>query len=264
MLNFLEKKPELAPLRPNLLGIGCAKCGTTSLAKLLSSHPEIHAPKKEMHFFDQGSVTENAFETYLRQYQPKQWRMDFTPSYIMDRHARFLIKDWLGEDLRFVVMLRNPVKRAYSHYCHAIKNWLPGSNWVDNMGYPVERLGFRKAIEEELARMVFDPWHTRHLSYFSKGLYHTQLSRWFEIFNPSQFTILVLENLAADPHPGIRQLENALNISLDGNELPKLNSQSDQGLSKEDYQWLWSRYKPEVEKLSRDFGIDVSCWNESF
>ncbi|MCC5788782.1 MAG: sulfotransferase domain-containing protein [Opitutales bacterium] len=257
------REHSLASLRPNLIGIGCAKCGTTSLAKLLSSHPEIDSPKKEMHFFDQGSVTKDGFDAYLRQYQPKQWRMDFTPSYIMDRQARFLIKDWLGEDLRFIVVLRNPVKRAYSHYCHAINNWIPGSKWVDQMGYPVENLSFREAIEQELTRMVFDPWHSRHLSYFSKGLYHSQLSRWFELFSPSRFSILVLEKFSANPQSGIRQLESDLGISLDGYELPKLNAQSDQGLSMEDYQWLWSRYEPEIEKLSQDFGIDVSYWKNS-
>lgn len=247
---------------PNLIGIGCAKAGTTSLAKLLASHPDIYSPKKEMHFFDQGSVSREGFQAYTAQFQPARWRMDFTPSYIMDRHARFLIKEWLGNDLRFIVMLRNPVKRAYSHYCHAIKNWLPGSHWVEKMGYPVEKLSFREAIEEELARMVFDPVHTRHLSYFSKGLYHSQLSRWFQMFDPDQFTVIVLENLASDPHREISRLESMLDVSLDGLELPKLNSQSDSGLSDEDYHWLWSRYEPEMEKLCRDFGIDITCWNQ--
>ena len=186
--------------------------------------------------------------------------MDFTPSYIMDRNARFLIKEWLGDDLRFLVMLRNPMERAYSHYCHAIRHWLPGSRWVDEMGYPVEKLSFRDAIEEEPARMVFDPVHARHLSYFAKGLYHSQLVRWFKLFDRSKFTIIVLENLVANPQPELEKLESALGVSFSGLELPNLNAQSDNQLSKDDYRWLWERYEPEVRKLSNDFGINVSSW----
>jgi hypothetical protein len=115
---------------PNLLGLGCAKCGTTSLASILSAHPDISCPRKEMHFFDQGVVTRDSFQTYISQYKPTRWRLDFTPSYIMDRNARFLIREWLGTDLRFIVILRNPVLRAYSHYCHAKKTGSPvRSGW---------------------------------------------------------------------------------------------------------------------------------------
>lgn len=248
---------------PNLLGLGCAKCGTTSLAHILSAHPDISCPRKEMHFFDQGVVTRDTFQTYISQYKPTRWRLDFTPSYIMDRNARFLIREWLGTELRFIVILRNPVLRAYSHYCHARKNWLPGSKWVEEMGYTVENLSFSDAIEQEYERMVFDPYHSRHLSYFAKGLYSSQLGRWFELFDRNQFKILILENMALNPAKEIAKLEEFLAPPLDSTSLPNLNSPSDDGLSPEEYSWLWEKYEQQVEALDRDLGLDVSLWHEA-
>ncbi len=59
---------------PNILGIGCAKCGTTSLAKLLSSHPEVSSPRKEMHFFDEVTVDEHSFAAYCAAFEQRRDR----------------------------------------------------------------------------------------------------------------------------------------------------------------------------------------------
>jgi hypothetical protein len=247
-----------------LIGIGCAKCGTTSLAKLLSSHPEVSNPRKEMHFFDEVTVDERSFAAYSAAFEPRRYRLDFTPSYIMDRKARFLIRDWLGTSLRFLVILRNPVRRAYSHYCHAKRNWLPGSDWVEKRGYPVEEFGFRQAIEAELGRMVFDPYHTRHLSYFSKGLYWQQLRRWFEIFPRDNFTLLVLEGLVSNPEQELEALQEELGFYLDPATLPKLNAQSEGDLDAETYEWLWQKYEEEIGCVREFLGVDVRAWGRDY
>jgi hypothetical protein len=249
---------------PNILGIGCAKCGTTSLAKLLSSHPEVSSPRKEMHYFDGVTVDERSFSVYCSAFQPRRYRIDFTPSYIMDRKARFLIRDWLGTDLHFVAILRNPVRRAYSHYCHAKRNWLPGSDWVEKRGYPVENLGFRQAIEAELGRMVFDPYHARHFSYFSKGLYWQQLGRWFDTFPRDRFVLLTLEGLACNPRAALTPLEEKLRLRLDTDLLQHLNAQSDNALDAETYRWLWERYEEEISSVRDLLRIDIQPWIDDY
>ena len=37
---------------PDFIGIGAQKAGTTWLARNLAPHPEIHMPRKEVHYFD--------------------------------------------------------------------------------------------------------------------------------------------------------------------------------------------------------------------
>ena len=217
-----------------------------------------------MHFFDEVRVDGKSFADYCALYESRRYRLDFTPAYIMDRNSRFLIHEWLGTDLVFIVVLRNPVRRAYSHYCHAKRNWLPGSDWVEKRGYPVELLGFQEAIEAELSRIVFDPYHARHLSYFSKGLYWQQLRRWFEIFPRDRFILLTLEDLTENPSKALLPLEEKLGLGLNADLLPRLNAQSDNALDTETYRWLWQRYEEEITLVRDLLGIDIQPWIDDY
>ena len=102
-----------AGARPTFLGIGAAKAGTTSLAELLRSHPEISFPHhaKELHYFDErfGRVPR---DWYFQQFSQNTAVGEFTPSYLFLPECRDRIFDTLGADLRFIVALRNPVDRA--------------------------------------------------------------------------------------------------------------------------------------------------------
>jgi hypothetical protein len=173
------------PKAPNLLGIGCAKCGTTSLAKLLAAHADVSCTGKEIHFFDRWSILQDSFINYIGRFEAKPWRMDF------------------------------------------------------------------------------DPYHSWHLSHFSKGLYFSQLSHWFELFDREQFTLLILENPTINPQKEISNIEEVLGMPLDPTSLPKLNSQADDGLYPEDYTWLWEKYQKQVAALDHDLGLDVPLWHEA-
>ena len=125
------------------LGIGAAKSGTTTLASLISEHPEISFPRsgqKELHFFDEEPVNPETLQKYFDSFDTNRAIGEFTPSYMFDTKCRDLIYDTLGEDIKFVVILRNPVDRAYSHYCNAVKLW--GSPEYRKRGYPGESLSF--------------------------------------------------------------------------------------------------------------------------
>ena len=247
--------------QPNILGIGCAKCGTTSIAKLLSIHPDISVPKKkELHFFDEKNVNYIAFISYLKNFQPKKIRLEFTPSYIMDKKARFLIQQWLGKNTKFLVSLRNPVHRAYSHYWHARKNWIVGSKWVEYRGYPVENLEFEEAIKEEFNRLVFDPYHTRHLSYFAKGLYYQQIIRWLQIFPKENFHFIIFENLIEDFESELFRLEDFMKVDLKGLKFEKMNSQTESIIDSNTYNWLWKKYELDMARLERELELPISRW----
>jgi hypothetical protein len=100
-------------------------------------------------------------------------------------------------DVRLIVLLRNPVSRAYSHY-----------QKMRRMGF--EWLAFEKAIDVEdkrLAgdeeRLLADPHyrskHHRRHSYLSRGLYADQLERWFAHFPRDRFLVLLAEDFFARP-----------------------------------------------------------------
>ena len=109
--------------RPNFLGIGAARCGTTTLARLLAEHPQVSFPRserKELHFFDEQDVNKRNMEEYFKRFDANVAVGEFTPSYLFDPKCRDLIFETIGADIKFIVILRNPVERAYSHYCAAI------------------------------------------------------------------------------------------------------------------------------------------------
>ena len=101
---------------PNVLCIGAAKSGTTTLYDLLSKHPDLYVPSfKEPHYFDLSSNYRNGIEWYNRLYfngvKQEQVIMDFTPSYLYEKKSPELIFKSLGKEVRFLVLLRNPVDR---------------------------------------------------------------------------------------------------------------------------------------------------------
>mmetsp|Transcript_22802 Transcript_22802/g.31278 ORF Transcript_22802/g.31278 Transcript_22802/m.31278 type:complete len:208 (+) Transcript_22802:22-645(+) len=105
---------------------GTQKSGSTVLAALLSTHNSISiSQKKEVHFFDKNSNYERGLKNYLKSFAPIKIGIhspDFhilngeaTPSYIASRNSCQRIKEDLPY-VRLIVLLRDPVNRAYSEY----------------------------------------------------------------------------------------------------------------------------------------------------
>jgi hypothetical protein len=138
-------------------------------------------------------------------------RGEATPQYL---HGRRLVAERvrasLGGDLRFVVLLRDPVERAWSHFLHARR-----------LG--IERLSFREALAAERRRLVENPeaW----LGYFTDGLYAAALEDWFSVFPRERFLILLTDELRQEPHRVVDRVcaflrlepPAALEVEVDGN-----------------------------------------------
>lgn len=192
-----------APLRglPSVLIIGAQKGGTTSLFNYLVRHPDVLPPfGKEIHYFDLHYA--RGVQWYRGRF-PYEYRLrggaltlDASPYYLMhpqapERAARLL------PDARLVVLLRNPVDRAFSHYQHEVR----GGREKLSFGEAIEKEPERLAGEEE--RLRSDPWyysfnHHRY-SYSRRGRYVEQLRRWVEHFSRSRLLVLQSEWLFRDP-----------------------------------------------------------------
>jgi hypothetical protein len=172
---------------PDFFVLGVAKGGTTSLHHYLRQHPALFLPyEKELHFFD---ADEERFSTgldqYLRYFSDAGDRLagDATPSYfrnvevVADR-MRHLYGD---APPQFLLLLRDPVERAYSHYLH-------------NVSEGREPLSFEEALEADQA----DPLSKREewKAYFTDGVYVDILEQWFAHFSRDRFLILRSATLA--------------------------------------------------------------------
>ena len=112
-----------------LFGLGFEKCGTTTFNAMLEGSADFLAPAgKETFFFNRHHA--NGLGFYHQLYAPElkpgaRWAVDITPSYVRDPEAIARIKAFADSrrplETRFMVFLRNPVYRAYSHYVHNIR-----------------------------------------------------------------------------------------------------------------------------------------------
>lgn len=191
-------------IKPDFLIIGGEKCGTTSLYEYLIQHPNILPAKgKEVYFFDKKF--HNGFSWY-RTFFPSILRKKYynfvlkkkiitgeaTPRYLNHPQAPKRISELLP-DVKLIVLLRNPVDRAFSHYQMEFSNGR-------------EKLSFEKAIEneqerigEEFNKMEMDgSYYSPSYYWFSHleaGIYINQLKRWMEFFPKEQFLIIQSEEL---------------------------------------------------------------------
>ena len=91
--------------------------------------------------------------------------------------------------MRLIVMLRNPIERAYSH-------------WAMEHRRGNDPLPFASALEQEEARCRGAlPLQHRVFSYVDRGFYSAQLRRLWRFFGRDQVLVLRQEELRLDPKP---------------------------------------------------------------
>lgn len=200
---------------PEFLIIGGQRCGTTSLFNYLLDHPLTLPPLvKEPQFFTQhwsrGTGWYRAqFPTDLRRSrQSMQGRrgsvtFEATPYYLFHPCAAERAAQVLPA-AKLVVLLRDPVERAYSHYQHTVRQGF------ESMSFPeaIELEPTRLAGEEDRIRSEPGYHGTNHrvFSYVSRGFYAEQLERWMVHFPRNSLLVVQSEELFADPARHYREL----------------------------------------------------------
>lgn len=173
--------------KPNVFIIGAAKAGTTALYDYLKLHPEIFLTKeKEPHFFDNDLSYGKGEDWYLEKYftgaSEYMLRGEATPGYMRNYHKVIprLKKFCNGNSPKILVVLRDPVKRAWSHYLHMRR-------------INEEKESFENALLLETDRLKLnqEAWS----GYFGDGLYSEQIKAWFEVFPRENFYFLLSDKL---------------------------------------------------------------------
>lgn len=180
---------------PTFIVIGGIRCGTTSLITYLSDHPDTRAiPTRELHYFDwnfdRGDGWYRAFFPIRSATSKPAVSGESSPAYLMDpvvppRAAAGL------PNVKLILLLRNPVQRAYSHY------HLRHGKGMD----PAP--AFESALDDEERRLAENAKiggrRASNLDcYFYQGRYVDGLNRWLAHFDKSRFLILRSEDLYQD------------------------------------------------------------------
>lgn len=117
----------------------------------------------------------------------------------------------VAREARIIVLLRNPVDRAYSHYLHERSRGHEALTFEDALAAEPQRL---EGLENRLAtgELLVSDVHKR-ASYVERGRYARQLERWLSVFPRDQLLILRSEDLYADPVGVTQQVTDFLGLA---------------------------------------------------
>lgn len=203
---------------PNFMIVGAPKAGTTSLCYYLAQHPEVFmSDPKEVNFFsceemnEQGLYYDDLKVKDLEKYKNlftnlkgKKAIGEASVSYLFYPKTPKKIKEIIP-DVKIIILLREPVSRAYSHYL---------------MDY---RLGY---VNFSFDDVVFKRKEDKNIDlfyqqYISLGLYGEQVKRYIDIFGKDRVKIYLQDDLKNNPSNIILDIYDFLGV--DSNYQPEVS-----------------------------------------
>lgn len=201
---------------PDFLIIGAQKAGTTYLYHLLTRHPYVEpATAKEVHYFDTHFSKGDGW--YRSRFPQPAWREghkvltgEASPYYLYHPHAARRAAA-VVPDAKLIVLLRNPVDRAYSDYQHKYREGRePLRSFQEAIEAEENRL--RGEREKMLADEDYASPNHRRFSYLSRGVYVDQLKEWRKYFDEDQLLVLKSEDFLERPSETLASVHDFLGL----------------------------------------------------
>ena len=194
---------------PNFLIVGVQKAGTTSIYNYLQEHPQVYMSLvKETNFLEKdwenmppeqqnknGIVTLEKYSELFANVKAEIAIGEASPNYLFHYESSAArIKKYVP-DAKLIVVLRNPVERAYSDYLMHRR---------DAIGY--------RSLSEQIK-------HSSHKSFvLRKGFYYVPLKYYFDQFGQEQVKVFFYDDLCENPQNFMRSMYQYLGV--DDNFLP--------------------------------------------
>lgn len=202
---------------PDFIICGAMKSGTSTLHHILGQHPQVFIPDHEVHFFDIDNLFEHPDFNY---FDGADWicqRLDDDPEKFWQWYASHFegagADQLVGEDsttyisseiaakriamqrkqLKLIILLRHPTKRAYSQYWHLVRTGRATHNFEDTLRY--------------------DPFSVLH-----RSLYLDQLKNFLRHVPAEQVKVVIFEEFMADKPRVLREVCD--HIGIDYARLP--------------------------------------------
>jgi len=191
---------------PNFFIIGASKAGSTSLNYYLDQHPEIRmSDEKEPGFFQNNELYSKGLQWYSSTFfsGPAYPAMgEATASYLYYTLSAERLKQLPRQNQRFIVMLREPVKRTYSQYWHEVRK--------HESRYFSEALKDEDDLIKSDRHVIFE--HPPKSIYLGRSLYFSHIDNYLKHFRREQLLIIFFENLKRNPDHVFNQIFEFLDI----------------------------------------------------
>ena len=209
----------------NLFVVGAMKAGTTSLIEILSNHSEIYVPPiKEPHFFVDPlpkSLYEPSrffnLDKYFKEEFPKPihiskiedisqykklYSLSANEKYCVDASTAYLHAPGVAqkiysynEDAKIIILLRDPLKRAFSHY-------------KMDIGLGRVNASFNQLMEKEIQE--YNNGSLQWSSHIGMSLYKSAVENYTSLFK--NVLVLRIEDLASRENEELSKISSFLGI----------------------------------------------------
>jgi hypothetical protein len=247
--------PEVGSL-PDFIIIGAQKSATTAFYSLLTKHPNVEpAAMKELHFFDRPDRFDDGVEWYRRCFPLPQYKNgrrsitgEKTPYYLFHPHVPKRMAE-VVPFVRLIVLLRNPVDRAYSHYHHHISIIEKGRWSEETLNLRVSGRKEPRTFEEAIVQ--------QNSTYLPRGIYVDQLLRWSEYFSKEQTLVLKSENFFEHTTETMRLVQDFLDLPYQQLDLPpRKTDHRYEPMDPATRRRLEAYFEPHNQRLYEYLGVD--------
>ena len=256
---------------PDFLVLGTKRGGSTSMWNYLAAHPNVlpmfptvRQLKSCAYFFENYGRGEDWYRSHFhtRAYRRSRARRlggpvvtgEASPYYLYDPRIPQRVVD-LVPQVKAIALLRDPVKRAYSHYWERVGQGVEPLSFTDALAAEPERL----AGERE--RMAVDPLYYSRAhdwySYRDRGIYLPQVRAWSAVLPATQLLLVRSEDLYRDEQSVLDRAADFLGIPR--RSLPSFRQHNRQSVPPMDdavREELTEFYRPHNQHLAEFLGWD--------
>lgn len=256
LISAARAKKPTSNIKVNFLICGTQKAGTSALDLYLREHPDVcMANKKEVHFFDNQDYFRKRkpdYSYYHSFFEPTDETSligEVTPIYMYWNNSIKRIYEY-NPDMLIIVILRNPIDRAYSHWNMERTK----GNEKRNFAEVVENLIQKGSDCSQLQDRIF--------SYIDRGIYTKQMAKIFSFFPKQNVHVMKYEEFKKQPHIILNEMTKFLGIrNVNTNIKKQVNTISYENMmSNYDRDVLREFYKLEIKELEKMFNWDCEDW----
>ncbi len=245
---------------PDFIIIGATKCGTSSLYANLKLHPQIEmSPNfldkypsgnkntKEVRFFSDSRYFNRGIVWYKSLFNKNnKLQGEATPEYIFQISCHKKMKEIIPK-AKLILLLRDPVKRAYSHYNHMKQEKWNSFSWDKSFEWNI-----KKEIESNF----------KFGELIKKGLYLYQIKNLLKYYSRSKLLIIISEEMEKEPQKVYDKISRFLGIKESSIKyIPNVHKRTYQNkMKKTTEKKLYQFYAPFNKELFKFLGKDIPEW----
>lgn len=183
---------------PNFVIAGAARGGTTSLLNYLEQHPNVFVAESAPHFFDINYFKGlNYYSQLFSEWNGEKAIGEKTAAYMSRREVPERIYE-CNPDMKLIFLLRDPVRRAYSHYLLDVCQGREFRSFEDTIRWELNPKKYVRFLN--------------CTKYLERGKFDEHIERYLEYFDKENMLFIIAEKFFKDVSATLKKVFNFLNI----------------------------------------------------